>query len=238
MAELEREAGRFAPRNAPIKPHINNAGNAISVGNVNMWLDCYADEEGEFAWWNGLRRDTKPFFVIKVSVCSRFLYGLLFTNMKQVEFKMDIDVDPKKESITTQAMLIESQSDWTNINEMPRESTSYPHIQPLWLNQLYFRFGEIDNDVRNKIISLDKTNLKPRLSLTPSWKLKTVDDKEVGYLPTKPIVVELKPFSNLFEFIRDQRGIGRFSDLISFNKVSLNRYGFSRLLNRHSSSSR
>lgn len=186
-----------------VEKHIVDADNAITAGNVNLWLGCYLSRAGEYAWLDGLGRDAKPYLVVKISTCSRFLYDLSFIDVRQIKFTMDIDVDPKRETVPLEAMLIEPQVDPHNTNELPRESISCPHIRSLQVNELHFEFEAAN--IRDKVIKTNEGHQEPRLLLRPDWRLKTADSREVIYSQSTPIVLELKPFSNVLAFVRDQR---------------------------------
>jgi hypothetical protein len=200
------ELEKCRQRLAFVEQHILDAENAIAAGNVNLWLDCHMDENFNSGWY-GLKRETKPYFVAKINVSSRLVYDLLFIDAEHIKFEVIIDVDRRKESVFLEAMLITAQVDWKNVNEEPRTPTSFPHIQSLKANGLYFRL-EISDDVRNKIMKFDERHQEPRLLLTPSWRLKTAHGQEVSYC-TSGINLPLKQFSNILKPVRNQ-GVWQF----------------------------
>jgi hypothetical protein len=186
---------------ALVEEHILDAENAIAAGNVNLWLDCHADENFSSGWY-GLKRETRPYFVAKMNVSSRLLYDLSFVDTEHIKFEVAIDVDRIKESVFLEAMLIAAQADWKNVNEAPRAPTSFPHIRSLRVNDLYLRL-EISDDIRNKIMKFDERHQEPILLITPNWRLKTADGREISYC-TAGMTLPLKQFSHILKPIRNQ----------------------------------
>jgi len=153
-------------------PHIVHAENALSAGNVNLWLDCYI----EHVYWCGLKEPYYPYVVVQLAVISRFIFDLLFDDIKQIDFKLI--VEGKK--VADKAMLVSSQQQWND----PEEAIEFhgtSHIQSLSYNTLYFRFG-MSGYARDRMEADYKGKNEIQLGLSADWKLKTTRDiKKVVY---------------------------------------------------------
>jgi hypothetical protein len=177
--EEEKELEKYKLRLAPLERHVINVEGAFSAGDVNYWLDYrFVD-----AYWCGLKEQFYPYIVIQVDVISRFIFDLMFAEIKQLDFVLTME----EKKIADKAMLVERQQQWNN----PEESIEFrriPHIQSLNHNILFFRFG-ISAYARDYIVADYEGRSEIQLKLFPNWKLKTASyDKEItfsGQLTTK-----------------------------------------------------
>ena len=188
------------------KYHYHNARNAISAGNVNLWLDCYLFKTNDYVWWNGLILDAEPFFTVRMNISSRFLYNLVYVDLEKIKFHVDVQVDSKPETMILNAMLVQSQTNWSNPNEVPIKPNSNVHIAALSISNLYFRFGKLSDGFRNKVITVHPNVASPKILIKPDWELKTaVGGEQISYSPSNPITINLKQFSGDLDQIYNAR---------------------------------
>ncbi len=164
---------------ASLKYHITVADNAISAGNVLLWLNCFV----EHVHWIAFDKPTFTYVVIQLKVLSRFIYDLMFLNPNQVAITLIVKGATENNDIKVvdKAMLVESQSTW-NIIEPPIIRDSTGKIQALFPNSKYFRFEIKDAGVRDRIEALHNGKSEIQLELKLDWKLKVPhNNKELIY---------------------------------------------------------